>query len=568
MMLDNKRAEEKILRQNAILEGINRILRESFTAQTEERLGRICLAVAEEVTGSKFGFLGEINVETGRLDDIAISDPGWKACRAQHKSGHGDKEQKGFKVQGIYGRVLVDGRGYYTNDPASHPDSIGTPEGHPSIDAFLGVPLIQDGKTFGMIALANRAGGYRDEDLTALEALAGPIAQVLMRWRAEQALRESEDRFRSLADNAPMIFMRFDRKLRAVYISPRAREFMNVDPLLFIGKTMEEAGGPKSLAAVLRAAIEEVFSTARNRELEIDVPTAHGARTFIVRLVAEAGESNSIEHVLGVATEITSIKKASEILKRDKEDLKKLVEEKTRELLASQLEMEKAARLSDMGSLAATVAHELRNPLGAMNLAIFNLRRKSSDPSLQGHFNTIEKKIVESSQIIDNLLFYSHLRPPSYHSVRLQHVIREALGTLDARTREKRIRVVKKVSAIKDLTIEVDPLQIKELLINVINNAYDAVGEEKGVVEVGASLHRDDSVSIYVEDNGMGIAEEHLDRVWEPFFSTKSKGTGLGLSVCRQIAALHNGTIGIESVKGKGTIVTVVLPLRRIAPVE
>jgi PAS domain S-box-containing protein len=197
-------AEEKSRYQNSLLEGINRIFREALACETEGQLGALCLAVAEDVTGSRFGFVGEINARTGLLDGIAISDPGWEACRIPHPPGHGRKVPAAFRIHGLYGRVLRDGRGLFTNDPAAHPDRIGVPEGHPPLEAFLGVPLKQDGQTIGLVAVGNREGGYRAEDLAALEALAPPIVQVLMRRRAEAALRDSEERLRLALEAARM----------------------------------------------------------------------------------------------------------------------------------------------------------------------------------------------------------------------------------------------------------------------------------------------------------------------------------------------------------------------------
>ncbi len=196
---ERKQAEKKISHQIAITDGINRIFHEALAADTEEDLGRTCLAVAEELTQSKFGFIGEIGSD-GFLHDIAISDPGWELCEMYGKAGHcrplGD-----FKIHGLYGRVLLDGKSLLSNNPAEHPDSIGTPFGHPNLNAFLGVPLILDGRTIGMIALGNRDGGYSQADMEALEALSHGVVEVFARKRAEEALRESEAKFRSLFEN-------------------------------------------------------------------------------------------------------------------------------------------------------------------------------------------------------------------------------------------------------------------------------------------------------------------------------------------------------------------------------
>ena len=180
--------------QSAVMAGVARIFREALTCETEEALGQACLTVAEEVTGSRFGFIGEFNQETGHLDDIAISDPGWEACRMESPSGHAGRLPVGFKVRGLYGRVLLDDRTVVCNDPASHPDRVGTPPGHPALTAFLGVPLRLAGKATGLIGLGNREGGYGPEEQEAAEALAPAISQAFLSKRAEAALRRSEQR--------------------------------------------------------------------------------------------------------------------------------------------------------------------------------------------------------------------------------------------------------------------------------------------------------------------------------------------------------------------------------------
>ncbi len=183
---ERKLAEDKANRQKAIQEAINRILGAALESTSEEELGNACLAIAEELTRSKYGFIGEID-SRGSLRDIAISDLGWEACATYDNMGH-RRPPGDFTLHGIYGRVILDGRPFFTNDPSSHPDSIGTPEGHPPLTTFLGVPLFHNGKTIGMVALANKDDGYDKDDLDALETLSPAIVQAFMRKRAEEAL--------------------------------------------------------------------------------------------------------------------------------------------------------------------------------------------------------------------------------------------------------------------------------------------------------------------------------------------------------------------------------------------
>jgi PAS domain S-box-containing protein len=182
---ERKRSEEELHRYSEIQDGINRILSAALTSETEEGLGRICLEIAEEITQSEFGFIGEINKDG--LEDIAISDPGRENCRIVDPGGHG------LKIRGIFGRVLSDGKALFTNDPAHHPDSIGLPDGHPPVEAFLGVPLISEGRTTGMIAVGNRQGGYSHTEQETLEAIVPAIVGAILRKRAEDALHKAYD---------------------------------------------------------------------------------------------------------------------------------------------------------------------------------------------------------------------------------------------------------------------------------------------------------------------------------------------------------------------------------------
>jgi signal transduction histidine kinase/PAS domain-containing protein len=184
---ERRLAEAKVVRQREVQEGISQILQAALSQRTEEELGEVCLAVAEKVTESRIGFLGEI--KEGKLHDIAISERAWEACQMKDPTGH-KADLEAFEIVGIPGKVLRDGAGLFTNSPSSHPDSVGTPIGHPTLNSFLGVPLKSNGTTIGMIAVANREGGYSAETQELLESLSPAVVAALMRKRAERRLEE------------------------------------------------------------------------------------------------------------------------------------------------------------------------------------------------------------------------------------------------------------------------------------------------------------------------------------------------------------------------------------------
>lgn len=222
---------------------------------------------------------------------------------------------------------------------------------------------------------------------------------------------------------------------------------------------------------------------------------------------------------------------------------------------------EEAKRLSETGTLAITIAHELRNPLSAINMAAFNIKRKAQNPLLGTHLDTIERKIVQCNRIINNLLFYSRLGPPDYEKVNIHDILVECIVNAQNQF-EKRITIEKGLNSIKDILVDADPTQITEIFCNMLNNAYDAVPEDKARIEVRAEVDKK-HIKICIKDNGRGISKEVLGRIFDPFFSTKAKGIGLGLTVCRQMINMHGGTIRVDSEPEKGTAVTVTLPRKK-----
>jgi signal transduction histidine kinase len=191
-----KRAETTARRHAAVVAGINRIFREALTCETLEDLGRACLGVAEELSGSRFGFIDLVN-EDGTLDLMAISDLGRQACRQAGKKNF--KLPAHVPVRGIYRSVIEAGTSLIANDPASHPDWLGLPKGYPALTSYLGVPLKQGRQVLGQIGLGNRESGYRPRELETIEALAVPIAEAILHKQAADALQESEESLHILA---------------------------------------------------------------------------------------------------------------------------------------------------------------------------------------------------------------------------------------------------------------------------------------------------------------------------------------------------------------------------------
>ena len=153
--------EERTRRYKLILEGISTIFKIALQVKTKEDMGYECLSVALEVTGSRIGFFSLMG-DDGLLHDIAIKDMGWESCVMYDKTGY-RRPPENFIVHGIYGHVVNSGKSFFTNDLPLYPDIINLPHFYPPLQSFLGVPLSLDGKIKGLLAVANRDGGYSYE---------------------------------------------------------------------------------------------------------------------------------------------------------------------------------------------------------------------------------------------------------------------------------------------------------------------------------------------------------------------------------------------------------------------
>lgn len=228
------------------------------------------------------------------------------------------------------------------------------------------------------------------------------------------------------------------------------------------------------------------------------------------------------------------------------------------ELGLAQLELEHSKRLNELGMLASTVAHELRNPLATISTAAYNIRRKAKTPEIEPHLANIDSKVAESAQIINNLLVFSKLKPPNYEKTDIKRLLKESIKQVKG-NRKTKAEIIKDFKSLRGVFMEADQVQLREVFINILNNSVDALNGKKGRIKIMAE---DDagSIRVHVSDNGRGIEESILAKIFDPFFTTKAKGTGLGLAVCKNIVDLHRGTIRADSKAGKGTTFTIRLP--------
>ncbi len=322
--------------------------------------------------------------------------------------------------------------------------------------------------------------------------------------------------------------------------------------------------------AVVNAAVPIIVLTGNSDETLGIQALQKGAADYLVKGQVTANLiSRSIRYAIERKYETIKLIEASRIaderataLKDLTDDLENIVEQRTCQLLKASAELERSRRMADVGRLASTISHELRNPLAAIKLAAYNLQRKTNDPSLIPHLNNINKKINEGDTIIQNLLSFAHTRTDNFENVVLNTLLEECIANVHGKYQSHQTVLKKDVGVGSHDTIEADPVQLRIMLSNIIDNAFQSLPDQKGTVSVAAGI-MGPSYIISISDTGVGIEPENIDKVYEPFYTTKSKGTGLGLAVCKDIIESHHGAIELRSEPHKGTTFIVTLPVRQ-----
>lgn len=237
-----------------------------------------------------------------------------------------------------------------------------------------------------------------------------------------------------------------------------------------------------------------------------------------------------------------------EATKRKKSDLDK---ERTG------LKVQQDRRMKDINKLAAIIAHELRNPLAVILAAVYNVRRHQSSPEIADHLDRINKKVAESQQIINNILLFANLKQPAFKRVPVEILLNEALESFQQAVSGQKISIRKRYLNLSGQKIHADPLQFREVITNVLRNAFQAVnGLTHPSIRLQASMDKKKTLTVRIQDNGPGIKDALPEKLMEPFFTQKAKGTGLGLAICKQIMDLHCGTLDIANHPRGGAVVT------------
>jgi signal transduction histidine kinase len=219
-----------------------------------------------------------------------------------------------------------------------------------------------------------------------------------------------------------------------------------------------------------------------------------------------------------------------------------------------------AERLATIGQFAASIGHELRNPLGVVESSLYLIRQhlgeQAAQPQVAKHLDRIGSEVQRANRTIHDLLDLARNRPPRRHRTGLRALVESA-----AEAALLPAAITLDLAIQPDLTANIDPDQVRQILVNLLTNAAQSL-RGRGHVWVEADTTADGGARVRVRDDGPGIPAQDRHRVFEALYTTKAKGSGLGLALCRRIMEAHEGTIELEASE-TGASFLLYFPLRR-----
>ena len=429
--------------------------------------------------------------------------------------------------------------------------------GQMALDNVLFAPLMVHGKTVGLLGLANKPGGFTDNDLPLAAAFGELAAIALYNTRVLQSLKESEEKYRKLIEAANDAIILADAETGIILeVNKKGMELLGLCREEIIGKHFTQLY-PEEDALFYKSAFERHVKAGGQAQEEIYLVHRSGAG-IPVEVSSSVIEVGGRKVLQGIFRDLTERRRAEE----------------ERQKMEAQLRQ--AQKMEAIGTLAGGIAHDFNNILSAIigfgeMIEVFY---SPQDPVLKGNLEEILKAAFRAKELVQQILTFSRKGEQDRKIMQLKPLIKESLSFLRASlptTIEIRQSLEPEAGA-----IWADPTQMQQVVMNLCTNAAHAMGEKGGVLEVGLRALEVEPESVEsvlvlipgpyirltVQDTGHGITPEILERIFDPYYTTKGagEGTGLGLAVVDGIVKSHNGAITVTSEPEVGTTFSVFFP--------
>jgi PAS domain S-box-containing protein len=474
---------------------------------------------------------------------------------------------------GLWGYALNTHKPFYTNTPQTHPASMGVPRGHVPLERFLAFPVMLDGDVGGMIALANARRDYSEQDLTSIQRLAEFFTLAIQRKEAADKLRISEEKFRKLFEMAIDGIVLADFQTNEILDCNTAIcQLVEREKSELIGQSQQILYPPPTGEDQVPgwAYLTQPCEKEEYKVVETQVITSSG----IIKDVAikanllELGGKKVLQEMF---RDITDKKQVEKDLEKYREHLEDLVRERTAQLSTAHERLRQAQKMEAIGALAGGIAHDFNSILGAIvGYTELVMEEVPAGSVSKNNLNHVLIAAHRAKDMVIKLLTFSRKLKEERRPVLFSEIIQEATRFLQST-----------IPASIDISLAIDdnlsplkanPAQLLQIVLNICNNAVHAMSPNGGElkIELREFIHPGSDCLVpgkyqhlTISDTGHGMVPEILNRIFEPFFTSKKvgEGMGLGMAVVHGIVKGHLGDITVDSQPGKGTQVHVYLPV-------
>lgn len=357
---------------------------------------------------------------------------------------------------------------------------------------------------------------------------------ITERKEIEKLLEESKQQYKSLFEYSPDIVYMFDLEGNVLNVNPQFEVISGYRPAEIIGSHFTKIL-PEKYHEAARKYLTKVISDQMPLMNELEIMHKNGEKIILQCTSLPIIVDNKMTGIIGYGKDVTSLRLAEERLRRTE-------------------------KLTVVGELSASVAHEIRNPLTSLKGFVQILQ--VDDPKHQFYYQIMHDELNRINHIVSELLLLAKPQEMKFLRADLHRILSDVLSLLKTEASLNDIQIDFS-STHSEIWIECEPNQLKQLFINIVKNALEA-SCKGGIVSISLTKQESQYVSIIVQDKGCGISKERLERIGEPFYSSKDKGTGLGLTVSFKIVQSHNGSIHFESEQNEGTQVYIELPINHL----